>query len=352
LPNCKESYNFSKFQRDFKVVGEEDKLFIHRRTPSEDIYFFSNPEAQAKILECNFRITNKIPELWNPVTGEITKIARFKSEKNETIAWIKLESLESAFIVFRESAQGVISIIEAKDDNVYTLNSSNQIACLASASGEYNIKLSNGKSQTISVKDNEILKPIDISTSWDVEFLKEHDYKANIKFDRLTDWKDNTNEAIKYYSGTAIYRKSFTLSDNLGKTEKALLDLGAVSIAAEVIVNGKNAGIVWIAPFTLDVSAYLVKGENKLEIKITNQWTNKLIGDERYPKQDGGYSLSSYNPKEDSKMPDWYLNNQPIPKGPRTTFDSGQFYKKGDTLLSSGLLGTVKILFKQEKNIN
>jgi len=259
--------------------------------------------------------------------------------------------LESAFIVFRESAEGVISIIEAKDDNVYKLDQSNKISCLASTSGDYTIKLSNGKSQTVSVKSNETSKPIAISTSWDVELLQEHDYKANIKFDALTDWKDNANEDIKYYSGTAIYRKAFKLSKKLGKTEKAILDLGNVSIAAEVIVNGKNAGVLWIAPFTVDISPYLTKGENTLEIKITNQWTNKLIGDERYPKQDGGYKLSSYNPQENSKMPDWYLNNQPLPKGPRTTFDSGTFYKKGDPLLSSGLIGPIKISFKQEKSI-
>lgn len=351
LPNCSETYDFSEFQRDFEVVGAEEKMFMHRRTTEEDIYFFSNPDSIAKLYQCNFRITNKIPELWNPVTGEITKIARFKSEGVTTVAWIKLAALESTFVVFRESTKGVKSIEEANDENEYSLDSVNRIVCVASKAGEYTVKLSDGSNKMVSVKANEISEPIDISKSWNVDFLEAHDYEATIKFDSLSDWKDSSNEEIKYYAGTAIYRKSFNLPNKLGKTERAVLDLGKVCIAAEVIVNGNNAGVLWIAPFTLDITKYLHKGENSIEVKITNQWTNKLIGDERYPRQDDGYKLSSYNPKEDSSMPEWFLNNEPMPEGPRTTFDSGMFYKKGDPLLPSGLLGPVSIVFKQEKTI-
>jgi len=343
-PNCKETYDFSKFPRDFKVVGEAEKMFMHRRTATEDIYFFSNPDSVSKLYECTFRITNKIPEFWNPVTGEIMKLARFINEGDVTRVSITLDAIQSAFIVFRESSAGVISVVEANDDNRYYLNDDNKIICETAKSGSYSIKLSNGKQLNLTSKQTN--EPIDISTFWEVEFLKEHDFAAVIPFSKLTDWKDNSNEAVKYYSGTAIYRKTFNFPDKLEVSQKAILDLGQVNIAAEVWVNGKNAGVLWIAPFKLDISNYLVKGENKLEVHITNQWTNKLIGDERYPKQDDGYKLSSYNPQENSKMPDWFLNNEPIPEGPRTTFDSGQFYKKGDPLLPSGLLGPVSIEFK------
>jgi hypothetical protein len=102
-----------------------------------------------------------------------------------------------------------------------------------------------------------------------------------------------------------------------------------------------DAGVLWITPFETDITNYLKKGENRLEIRVTNQWSNRLIGDERYPKQDGGYALTSNPPAIDSKMPQWYINNQPMPEGPRTTFCSGGFYSKGDPLMPSGLMGPV-----------
>ena len=187
LPNCSETYDFSEFQRDFEVVGEEGKLFIHRRTPNEDIYFFSNPEMESKRLECNFNLKDKIPELWNPVTGEITKLAHFISEENHTRVWVKLEALESAFIVFRESSKGVNSIIAANDDNTYTLDKNNNIVVLAPNSGKFKIKLNTGKTKEVRIKPKQIAKPIDISKSWEVEFLEAHDYAARIKFDLLSE---------------------------------------------------------------------------------------------------------------------------------------------------------------------
>lgn len=347
-PNCTTNYDFTQLQPDL-VVKNNKKEFMHRKSKDADIYFFYNEKDEPANYECTFRVGNKIPELWNANTGEITKLARFKTTDKETTVWLNLKPLESAFIVFRENANNVISIVEANDTNEYQLNNENKISCLANNSGSYNVKLSNGKSVNFKSKMN--LKPVDLNTSWDVEFLEEHDYKAKVKFEKLTDWKDHSDENIKYYSGEAIYRKNFTISKKLKESDKAILDLGNVSITAEVFINGKNAGVLWIAPFTLDISNNLVKGENTIEVKVFNQWTNKLIGDERFPKQDDGYNLSSYIPKDDSKMPDWYINNQPLPKGPRTTFDAGQFYKKGDELMSSGLLGPVSIFFKEEKII-
>jgi hypothetical protein len=130
----------------------------------------------------------------------------------------------------------------------------------------------------------------------------------------------------------------------------ACLDLGEVNVAAEVWVNGRMAGVAWTKPYKLEIGPYLLKGANRLELRVVNQWTNRLIGDERFPEQSGGYKLSGYIPDKDSKMPDWYINNEPMPAGPRTTFDSGGFAKRkdGDTLAPSGLLGPVHIEFRKK----
>ncbi len=340
MPNCSLTYDFSKAQPDLQFVGHTD-IFMHRKTKHEDIYFFSNRDTINKQFEVVFRVANKIPEFWDAMDGSITKLARFKSEENATRVWIDLKAQQSAFVVFRESSKNVTSIIQSNGIYDYYLDQNNRIVLVSGHEGTVDVKLSNG--EKIEYIVDKLPLPIDLSNSWDVEFLKEYDFAAKKSFGLLSDWKDHANDSIKYYSGTALYTKTIELSEKPGLDDKVILDLGTVNIVAEVIINGHKAGVLWMNPFETDITNYLKSGENRLEIRITNQWSNRLIGDERFPKQDGGYALTSTPPATDSKMPDWYINNEPMPEGPRTTFCTGQFYDANDDLMPSGLMGPVYI---------
>ncbi|MBK6827289.1 MAG: hypothetical protein IPG86_10595 [Chitinophagaceae bacterium] len=52
---------------------------------------------------------------------------------------------------------------------------------------------------------------------------------------------------------------------------------------ATVQINGKEAGILWTAPYQLDISKHLKPGKNTVENLVTNTWRNRLIGDELNP---------------------------------------------------------------------
>lgn len=117
--------------------------------------------------------------------------------------------------------------------------------------------------------------------------------------------------------------------------------MGDVQISAEIIINNRNAGVLWMTPFKKDITGYMKPGKNLIE--VTNQWTNRLIGDERYPIQNGGYRIERDLPKR--KMPKWYTDNKPMPAGARMTFCTGQFYKKDSPLIPAGLIGLLKIYF-------
>ncbi|MGB3151430.1 MAG: glycosylhydrolase-like jelly roll fold domain-containing protein, partial [Maribacter sp.] len=324
---------------DLNFTQRDDMVYTHRKKGNTDIYFLYNPDKSATVLECNFNIKDKIPELWNPVTGQTKKLGQFKQEGGVTKTWIPLEAEESVFVVFRESSKGVPAVtLENHPKSItdeFILGDKNQLQLKTSENGTYNTHFNSGERQELTVKN--IKAPISIDKGWKVAFLGQQEVETTVTFDSLIDWKDHNNQEIKYYSGTATYHKTFNFDlENTIETDRFILDLGKVSIAAEVIINGQNLGVLWMAPFKVDITQALKNGANNLEIKVTNQWTNRLIGDERFAATDE-YS------KTDALMPAWYVNNEPMPVSERTTFTTAQFYNANSPLLSAGLVGPVYI---------
>ena len=203
--------------------------------------------------------------------------------------------------------------------------------------GKINYLVASGETKTAEVKS--VPKPMDLSTDWEVTFPLNSDTSKSKTFSDLISWTDAKDEAIQHFSGTASYKKEFMLSDELLQSNKKIvIDLGSVFVIAEVIVNGKNAGVLWKAPFRVNIDEFVQKGKNTLEVKVTNLWSNRLIGDEKlkldYPRKG----------KRAKPLPDWLLNETERPSK-RTTFASWNHYDKNDKLLKSGLLGPVKLIF-------
>lgn len=301
---------------DFEVTEPSDIYMNYAHRHLEDgteIYFISNTDSIKRNFVCNFRVSGKLPELWKAMDGSMSEADVYEMKDNgQTMVEIELEGYESVFVVFRNP------VVEKKRSIHYVYNE---------------------------------LEIQDLNTDWNVEFLKEYGYDDTIHFDKLIDWSLSKNEEVCYYSGTAIYRKKIDVSEEILKnSSKAVLDLGEVNISSEIIVNGKNVAILWMTPYKVDIYEYLKSGLNDIELRITNQWTNRLIGDERYPKQDGGYVLEGQFPK--GKMPEWYVVNKPMPEGPRMTFCTGQFYRKDDPLISAGLVGPACISFIDHEKMN
>jgi hypothetical protein len=144
---------------------------------------------------------------------------------------------------------------------------------------------------------------------------------------------------VKYFSGTATYRTAFRVRPDFVSEQRRLdLDLGGVAALAEVKLNGKDLGVLWKPPFCADVTDVLKAGENHLEVRVTNLWPNRLIGDEQLPED------SQRNPDGTLKSwPEWLQQGKPSPTG-RRTFTTWRLWKKTDALLDSGLLGPVQVI--------
>lgn len=121
---------------------------------------------------------------------------------------------------------------------------------------------------------------------------------------------------MKYFSGTATYDREIEAPPAWFKPgAKVVLDFGTVKEIAEVFVNGKAVGgILWKPPFQADVTSVLKPGKNRIEVKVTNLWPNRIIGD-RQPDATRHYAWLDYRP-----------------------------FKTDTPLLPSGLLGPVRVL--------
>ncbi|WPR70128.1 glycosyl hydrolase [Flavobacterium sp. NG2] len=202
--------------------------------------------------------------------------------------------------------------------------------------GKLKYQTTTGKTKTLKVKS--VPEAIELKGAWEVSFPMKNETVLKETFNNLTSWTTSVNDDIRYFSGTASYKKQFDIAAHLLKEEYSLqLDLGTVKEIAEVFVNGKNLGVYWKAPFSIDINKLVVAGNNTLEIKITNLWPNRLIGDEQLPLD---YERKGPNV---SNWPDWLLNNSPRPTD-RSTFAAFKHWHKDSKLLPSGLLGPVKII--------
>lgn len=327
------------------IVQDTSIRWIHRRKEGIDIYFISNQEARSKEIEISFRIEGKIPEIWDPAIGEMYKTAYFKKDEGRIILPLNLDVDGSAFVVFRETPEKEIiqkvKFIETSKSktaetkpgiqtNAATLiySEEGKIILRAKREGNYTLEYSDMKKRNLLV--SEIPHPLEFDNPWIVRFPANWDTPNDTLFDHLISWSDHQDEGIRHFSGTATYFNQIEIPENMiGPDLDILLDLGDVMVMAEIIVNGQNLGILWKKPFAIDITRAIHEGSNEIEIRITNTWWNRLVGDEKYPEGFPGSNIDQ----------------------PRT-FTTYKAWKANDDLMLSGLMGPVKLYIEKQYNIS
>ena len=220
------------------------------------------------------------------------------------------------------------------------LEGNEQMRLLALAPGNFKLRWASG--QTTKARCQSVPAPFVITGPWEVSFPPGWNAPAKATFEQLQSWTENADVGVKYFSGTATYSKDFDLPADLpGSRRELWLDLGAVKNLAEVSLNGKSLGILWKPPFRVNVTAAARPGRNTLEIKVTNLWPNRLIGDEQLPPD------CEWKGKELKSWPQWLLDGKPGPTG-RVTFTTWHHWSKDAALLDSGLFGPVTIQAAEE----
>ena len=128
--------------------------------------------------------------------------------------------------------------------------------------------------------------------------------KKTLTRQELFDWSQESDEQIRYYSGTATYKTTFRWKNKPNKDQQIYLNLGTVYNLATVRVNGVDCGTIWTAPYRADITGALKKGINELEIEVTNTWANALTGvDEGKAPFDGIWTNAKYRRAEKTLLP-------------------------------------------------
>jgi hypothetical protein len=261
---------------DFEYAKPLDNtrlLFVHRKLSQGDVYWINNRNSRAENVEATFRVQGMTAELWHPDTGKIEP-ASYRMEGERTTVSLQLDPIDAVFVVFRKPAAQQSFTAPAKSETT--------VATLEGA--------------------------------WEVSFQKDRGAPEHITMDKLTSWADSADAGVKYFSGTGIYSKTIEApADWFSNGSRLWLDLGNVKSLADVAINGKALGTVWKAPFRIDITEALKPGANRLEVKATNLWINRLIGDAQ------------------SDVVRKY------------TYTTQPFYKSNSPLAPSGLLGPVRI---------
>ena len=232
-----------------------DVKFVHRSVGDAQIYWLDSRSGKAEDILISLKTAGMEPEIWNAVTGEVSKPS-YRIEDGRTLLTLHFDPWDALFVVLRRPA--------------------------AQPSYEAPVR------RTVSSRP--------VEGAWSVAFPAGMGAPSQTTFPVLSDWSVNADAGIRYYSGTAVYTKTLELAP-ARPGEKLMLDLGDVQNIAEVSVNGKSCGLVWKTPFRFDITDAVQAGENRLEVRITNMWVNRLIGDvQPGAKQYARTSQQSYRP--------------------------------------------------------
>jgi hypothetical protein len=210
----------------------------------------------------------------------------------------------------------------------------NSVLAEVSAPGNYELSTSSGK---IAIKAPKWEATLALQPTWLLTFPIRGSTQV-VSTPKLGSWSELDPTDVKHFSGTATYAAELQIPGSaVAKNNRVYLDLGRVEVMAQVFLNGKDLGILWHAPYKVDVTDAIRKGKNRLEIKVTNLWINRMIGDEflpEDPERNENGTLKAW--------PAWVLNGEKSPNG-RQTFSSWKLWSKNDKLWPSGLLGPVTL---------
>ena len=293
--------------------------YIHYLKDDLDFYLVRNTTDKWLSRNCGFRQQNKVPEIWNPVSGKIVPVAIYNQETDYINIPLTLAPYGTLFVVFRENETPLhYTRIEGDGQHPPLV----EFTCEGIRFLREGIFELRKQDQLITI--NNSIKTQTLDGAWEVFFPEGWGAPERIIFPDLISWTKSEHEGIKYFSGTATYKKTFQhdIHSSMKKNRKIYLDLGDISKVGEVWLNDRSLGITWAEPYRFDITNILRDGDNILTVEISNTWSNRLAGDAVTGEKNTNTNIETTNIKGLNKV---YVPWAEVP------------------LIKSGLLGPVTI---------
>ena len=295
---------------DFESPKSPFCAFIHRTADDgSEIYFVAAQNDADATAECRFRVTGRTPEIWNPATGSIELARRWKDDGKITRVTLDFDPDGSRFVLFRPKPTAGATVPP-------------QVEPISTAS---------------------------VEGAWQLSFPAGSGAPGSIMLDKLVSWTERPEEEIRYFSGTAAYRKRIAAVERK-PDERIVLDLGDVRELCEVTVNGKVFPVLWKRPYRVDITDAAGNGVIELDVRVTNVGANRLIGDEFKPDDCTWVDDKRWNGTHIAGWPAWMANGTTRTSG-RRTFTTWHHWSKDEQPLPSGLLGPVNLVVQKERRI-
>ena len=257
-----------------KKTATDRVFFTHRQTDDADYYFIVNHSKLHTFCDDIFlRTKYNQAEWWSAIDGSRKSIMAIHTDKGLKLS-LRLNPDEAGFIVVH-----------------------------------------NGKPSGLKVYNAHPKEHIEaIKGAWTVTFDTTLGGPENpVVFDQLTDWTQSNQPNIRYFSGKAVYEKTVEW-EKPKKGECVKLRIPGLKGVSRVLINGKEAGLVWCTPWEVDITSLIRRGKNRVSIEVRNSLANRLIGDAS------------------------------LPENQRHTWIYTPLYSEKDNLVPSGIVGDVQIV--------
>lgn len=217
-----------------ETIAGRGLQFIKRKQGSDEYYFIVNNTANDFDDSISLNVSAHNIYFTNPLNGETGNVNFQKINKQSQIR-LQLQSGQSI-------------LVSCTSDKI-------------AAKWKY----TNASGEDINLQNNK----------WKLHFTTGGPYiPADKEMTKLQPWTNFTEDsATRFFSGTGVYTTTFTVRN---KAPDYLLKLDKLYESARIIVNGKDAGLIWSLPFETKVGKYLHEGRNTINIEVCNLMANRI----------------------------------------------------------------------------